>query len=84
MSQTRSTTILQPKQVFVGAKGAQVTLVEFGDYEDYCLRYLSASFGWMGGVKVFEKAGLGEAIGMRQKARVEIHPHILNKFNGHI
>ena len=33
MSQTRSTTILQPKQVFVGAKGAQVTLVEFGDYE---------------------------------------------------
>jgi protein-disulfide isomerase len=33
MSQTKSTTILQPKQVFVGAKNAQVTLVEFGDYE---------------------------------------------------
>jgi protein-disulfide isomerase len=33
MSQTKSTTILQPKQVFVGAKTAMVTLVEFGDYE---------------------------------------------------
>jgi len=33
MSSSRSTTILQPKQVFVGAKTARVTLVEFGDYE---------------------------------------------------
>lgn len=39
MSQTRSTTILQPKQVFVGSKGAPVTLVEFGDYEsEACAR----------------------------------------------
>lgn len=33
MSQTRSTTIVQPKQIFVGAKTAPVTLVQFGDYE---------------------------------------------------